>query len=628
MDSRPSDNFLHIPWIITAVITVAALYYSREVMVPIVVAILLTVLLSPVASRLERHHLGKSGSALVVWFAAVIIIAFVGWLVMNQGVHMASRLPDYSETISKKIESIRGAKNSAIGRAADSIRQVLQEFSSAIETTEKPQQNQGLGHNGGGTSTNARQAKPVPVEIVGSSNNLNFQSIKSMIGPVVTPLLKIAIVFVVTAFMLFRRRDIQDRLFALAGLSRIHLTKQAFTDATNRMVRYLWMLSSVNFSFGALFGTALYFLGLPDALLWGVLAGLLRFVPYIGSAIGAAMPILFSFAVFEGWTKPLIALGVYLFLEGVLGYAVEPLLYSRNTGISALAILVAAIFWAALWGPIGLLLSTPLTVCIVAMGRYVPQLEFLNVLFGDKKNAASDVQLYQTLSAGDLQSSQELVDEYLKERPIRELYDSVLMPVLVLAERDRADGWFEGQRRSRLFREMRTIVEDLSIRYPKNKTNEASPTEISSDDQILPYRHPGAPPVIVSCIPVRDEGDEIACVMLAHLLKLAGYIAREVALGTQREMLDEVAEHEGQVIYISALPPFAVSSIRRLYKRIRARFPKFHVAVCLWQFAGAADSMRALLDLAESDLILNSLGESVVQIQQFAELQPQSARGT
>ena len=626
MDSRPADNFLHIPWIITAVIAVAALYYSREVMVPIVVAILLTVLLSPVASRLERHHLGRTASPLLVWFAAVVIIAFVGWLVVNQGIHMASRLPDYSATISKKIESIRGAKNSALGRAAESVRQLLQEFSSAIESTEKPQQNQNLTQKGNGTSANARQTKPVPVEIVGGSSNLNFQSIKSMVGPIVTPLLKIAIVFVVTAFMLFRRRDIQDRLFALAGLSRIHLTKQAFTDATNRMVRYLWMLSSVNFSFGALFGTALYFLGLPDALLWGVLAGLLRFVPYIGSTIGAAMPILFSFAVFDGWTKPLIAFGVFLFLEGTLAYAVEPMLYSRSTGISPLAILVAAIFWAALWGPIGLLLSTPLTVCIVAVGRYIPQLEFLNVLFGDKKNAASDVQLYQTLSSGDLEASQHLVDEYLNERSIRELYDSVLMPVLVLAERDRADSWFEGQRRSRLFREMRTIVEELSIRYAKNTGGEANAAEISPDDQILPYRHPGAPAVVVSCIPVRDEGDEIACVMLAHLLKLAGYTAHEVALGTQREMLDEIAEHEGQVIYISALPPFAVSSIRRLYKRIRARFGKFNVAVCLWQFAGAADSMRALLDLAESDLILTSLGDSVVQIQQFVELQPQSAR--
>lgn len=625
MDSRPAENFLHIPWIITAVVTIAALYYSREVMVPIVVAILLTVLLAPVSSRLERHHVGKTASALIVWFSAVILIAFVGWLVVNQGIHMASRLPSYSATISKKIESIRGAKNTALGQAAESVRQLLQEFSSAIESTEKPQQNQSLTGNASGTNANARQTKPVPVEIVGGSNNLNFQSIKSMIGPVVTPLLKIAIVFVVTAFMLFRRRDIQDRLFALAGLSRIHLTKQAFTDATNRMVRYLWMLSSVNFSFGALFGTALYFLGLPDALLWGVLAGLLRFVPYIGSTIGAAMPILFSFAVFDGWTKPLIAFGVFLFLEGTLAYAVEPMLYSSRTGISALAILVSAIFWAALWGPIGLLLSTPLTVCIIAVGRYIPQLEFLNVLFGDKKGAASDVQLYQTLSAGDLEGSQQLVDEYLSERSIRELYDSVLMPVLVLAERDRADGWFEGQKRSRLFHEMRTIVEELSIRYAKNTAQEASSAEISPNEQILPYRHPGAPSVVVSCIPVRDEGDEIACTMLAHLLKLAGYSAHEVALGTQREMLDEIEEHDGRVIYISALPPFAVSSIRRLYKRIRARFGKFHVAVCLWQFTGAADSMRALLDLADSDLVLTSLGDSVLQIQQFVELQPQSA---
>lgn len=322
-------------------------------MVPIVVAILLTVLLSPVASRLERRHLSTTASALIVWFAAVVLIAFVGWLVVNQGIHMASQLLSYSATISKKIETIRGARNSPLGRAAESARQLLQEFSSAIESTEKPQQNQSLKSNGNATSANARQTKPVPVE-----------------------------------------------------------------------------------------------------------------------------------------------------------------------------------------------------------------------------------------------------------------YDSVLMPVLVLAEGDRADSWFDGQRRSRLFREMRTIVEELSIRYAKNAAVEANSTEISPDDQILPYRHPGAPAVIVSCIPVRDEGDEIACVMLAHLLKLAGYNAHEVALGTQRAMLDEIAEHDGQVI---------------TFPRCRPSQSLRFAACSLWQFVGTADSMRALLDLAEPDLILTSLGDSVVQIQRFVELQPQSA---
>jgi predicted PurR-regulated permease PerM len=620
VDSRSTEHSLHIPWIITAVVSIAALYYGREVLIPIVVAMLLTVLLSPVASRLERHHFGKTLSALVVWITAVIVFLFVGWLVVNQGVHVATQLPAYSATISEKIESIRGARNSGLGRAATSIRQLGQEFSNAIQSSApavSPNQTSTGGNQNKAAA--ARQEQPVPVKIVGQSNNFNLKSLGSTVSPIVLPVFKVLVVFVVTVFMLLRRRDIQERLFTLAGLTRIHVTKQVFTDAANRVVRYLWLLSSVNMSFGALFGTALYFLGVPNALLWGVLAGLLRFIPYIGSTIGAAMPILLSFIIFGGWTKPLIALGVFLFLEGVIGYFVEPILYARRTGVSSLAILVAAIFWAALWGPIGLLLSMPLTVCIVTVGRYIPELEFLNILFGDKSSVATDVQLYQALSAGHIEESQRLVDDYLKEKSIRELYDSVFMPVLVLAEKDRANEWFQGQRRTRLFHELKIIVEELSIRYPKEAVIEERAVEVSPDEQILPYRHPGSPQMTVSCIPVRDEGDEVACIMLTHLFKLAGYNAHETGLGTHPEMLDEINELGTRIIYVSALPPFAVSSIRRLYKRIQTRCPKCRVALCLWNFVGDGDSMKNLLNVSDSDLLLTTLGEATVQVQQLAE---------
>lgn len=621
MDSRSTENSLHIPWIITAVLSIAALYYGREVLVPIVVAVLLTVLLSPLASRLERRHFGKTLSAVVVWITAVSVLLFVGWLVVNQGIRVATQLPAYSATISQKIDSIRGARNSGFGRAASSIRQLGQEFSNAIQSSAPAaSQNQTSTGSNQKKAPASHQEQPLPVKVVSQSNNFNLKSLGSTVSPIVLPILKIFIVFVVTVFMLLRRRDIQERLFTLAGLTRIHVTKQVFTDATNRVVRYLWLLSSINMSFGALFGTALYFLGVPNALLWGVLAGLLRFIPYIGSTIGAGMPILLSFIIFGGWTKPLIALGVFLFLEGIIGYFIEPTLYARRTGVSSLAILVAAIFWAALWGPIGLLLSTPLTVCIVTVGRYIPELEFLNILFGDKNSVATDVQLYQALSAGHIEESQRLVDDYLKEKSIRELYDSVFMPVLGLAEKDRANGWFQGQRRSRLFHELKIIVEELSIRYPKEAISEEHAVEVSPDEQILPYRHPGSPQMTVSCIPVRDEGDEVACIMLTHLFKLAGYNAHEIALGTHPEMLDEVNELGTRIIYVSALPPFAVSSIRRLYKRIQTRCPKCRVALCVWNFAGDGDSMRNLLNVADSDLLLTTLGDATVQIQQLAEM--------
>jgi len=613
MDSRAVESSSNFPWIVTAVVSIAALYYGRTVLVPIVVAMVLTILLSPLATQLEKWHLGRRLPALLVWIAAVVVILLVGWLVVHQAVNLAAELPAYSATISKKIESIRGARKSGLGKAASTITSLGRELSNAIQASAGEQPNRSATNEAGAS----QQTKPVPVRVVGQQSGFTFQALKSAVGPILVPLLKAVMVFVVTAFMLFRREDIQERLFTLAGLSRIHVTKQVFAEATDRVVRYLWLLSTVNFSLGALFGTSLYFLGVPNAFLWGVLTGLLRFVPYIGSTIGAAMPIFLSFAIFGSWTKPLIALGVFLCLEGVTAYAVEPVLYARRTGVSSLAILIAAIFWAALWGPVGLLLSVPLTVCIVAVGRYIPELEFLSILFGDQAGIPNDVQLYQALAAGRVEEAQQLVDEYLKEKPIQMLYDSVFMPVLVLTEQDKVSGWQETQRCDRLFGALRAIIEELTIRYTRS-IGIATHPEITSSET-LPYRHSETPTARVACIPIRDEGDEIACLMLGHLLKIAGYNSHEIALGTQREMLDELGEHEANIVCLSALPPFGISSIRRLYKRLRIRFPHCSVGICLWRFRSDAEAMSSLLELAESGLILTSFADATVRIQQFVD---------
>ena len=629
MDSPSTENSSAFPSIITAVVCVAALYYGRGVLIPIALAILLTFLLAPLVALLEHWHIGKTAPTLGVLFVALMLIVLLGWVVVNQGIQVATELPAYSATISKKLESIRGAKNSGLAKAASSIRGLGNQLSTAIQSP-PPQSTPkippaGQKHE---TENNFRASQPVPVEVVNEHKGFNFKSLRDTAGPVLAPIVRIAIVFVVAAFMLLRRQDLQERLFAIAGLKRIHLTKQVFTEATNRVVRYLWLLCCVNIGYGLVFGTALHFLGLPSALLWGVLAGLLRFIPYIGSIIGAGVPILLSFAVFEGWTKPLIALGTYLLLEALITYAVEPLLYASRTGISSLAILVSAIFWAALWGPIGLLLSTPLTVCIVVVGRYIPQLEFLSVLLGEKTAGPADVQLYQAITAGDTEESQRIIDEYLRDKPIGNLYDAVFIPVLVLAERDRMNSQRNDVRKHRLFHELSAIVQELTIRYPKELAPRNQTVEVSGNEQIMPERHPDAPAITVSCLPVRDEGDEVASSMLAHLLNRIGYYAHEIALGASREMIDEISERDGRIIYISALPPFAVSSIRRLYKRIQSRFPKTRIGVGLWAYTGDAESMKSLLKLSDSDLLLTTLSDAALQIQQFVEPSEAKTRHT
>jgi predicted PurR-regulated permease PerM len=619
MEPGSTENFSSFPSVVTAVVCVAALYFGRDVLIPIALAMLLTFFLAPIVTWLERYHLGKTAPALGVLLVAVVLIVLFGWVVVRQGIQLATQLPSYSDTISKKMDSLRGTRNSELAKAASSVQDLGNQLSTALKGSSAESSRNAQSGTGEKPAGVPEEKTPMPVEVVGRNNNFDFRSLGSVIGPVFAPIAKIVIVFVVAAFMLLRRRDLQERLFALAGLNRIRITKQVFTEAADRVVRYLWLLSCVNIGYGLLFGTALYFLGLPNALLWGVLAGMLRFIPYIGSSIGAAMPILLSFAVFDGWAKPLIALGVFVFLEVVITYAIEPLLYSSRTGISSLAILVSAIFWAALWGPVGLLLSTPLTVCIVAVGRYIPQLEFLSILLADKSAGASDVQLYLALTSTDIGDSQRVIDEYVSEKSIRDLYDSVFIPVLALAERGHGDDSYTGPRRRQLFHRLKTIVEELTIRYPKASASREDSSEIGPEEQILPYRHPGAPTITVSCVPVRDKGDEVACIMLAHLLTRAGYDAHEIELGATREMMDEVAERDGQIICISTLPPFAVSSIRRLYKRIQARFPKCRVGVGLWTYIGDVDSMKSLLKLSDSDLVFTTLAEAALQIQQFVE---------
>ncbi|MGB7023578.1 MAG: AI-2E family transporter [Candidatus Acidiferrales bacterium] len=617
------DSF---PPVVTAIICVAALYFARAVLVPISLAILLSFLLAPAVRRLERWHLGRTGPVIVAVMGTIFVLVALGWVVGKQAVNLADEIPHYSDSISKKIEAIRGVKNGGLGKAASTVNKLGTELSQTIQAPaadSKFQSTSRTANDRSALSSAPSSRHPVPVEVVASPES-SVRSLRSLLGPVLGPIATIGIVIVFATFMLLRREDLRDRLFTLAGLNRIHVTRQAFGEAANRVVRYLWLQSLVNLSFGAVIGVVLYFIGIPNALLWGVLAGVLRFIPYVGTLIGAALPIILSFAVFDGWTRPLLTLGIFVVLEVISGYFVEPLLYEAHTGISSLAILVAAVFWTALWGPVGLLLSTPLTVCLVVMGHYIPQLEFLTVLLGDKRVLATDVQLYQSLNAMDIDEAQQVIDQCLHEKSLRELYDTVFIPVLILAERSKHDAAFGDNRSGYLFQELKRIVEDLAVHYTRERPRTDAPAQVGPSEQILLARSANAPAISVCCLATRDEGDEVASMMLAHLLIEAGYDAHAAAMGPHKDMLDEVEEQVCGILYLSALPPFEISAIRRLYKRLRSRFPQIRIGVGLWGYDGEADNMRVLLRIVDSDLIVTSLGEAIVQIQQFTELAPRS----
>ena len=274
----------------------------------------------------------------------------------------------------------------------------------------------------------ATSTKPVPVEIVQPTSNF-IESLPNILGPIGTA----GIVLVFTIFMLLQREDLRNRFIRLAGDGRLSVMTQAMDEAGDRVSHYLFLQSMVNASYGLIIGFSLYLMHVPNAVLFGVIAGILRFLPYVGPPIGA-LPVMLSLAVFDDWTRPLMVLGIYVVIEVVVANFIEPMLYGSKTGISSIAVLVAAVFWTFLWGPIGLVLSTPLTVCLVVLGRHIPSMRFLSVLLGDEPVLTPEVHYYQRLLATDHEEARQVLRGHLKEKSLEELYDTVMIPALLMAE--------------------------------------------------------------------------------------------------------------------------------------------------------------------------------------------------
>jgi hypothetical protein len=382
------------------------------------------------------------------------------------------------------------------------------------------------------------------------------------------------------------------------GVHQLNVMTQALNDATNRVSRYLMLQLLVNACFGTLFATGLYLIGVPYAVLWGAVAAILRLVPYVGSVVAAALPLLLSLAVFDGWAPPLLVFLLFATLELTTGNFVEPWLYGIHTGVSSLALLLTTVFWAALWGPAGLILSTPLTVCVVVLGRYAPQFSFLHILLGDEAPLGEEARIYQRLLAMDEQEARAVADRYLKEHSLSQLYDSVLIPMLSMAEQDRHKGALEPAREEFLFLSMKEMLAELPDYSLKAGTG------------VDPITHWPAGRVI--CIPASDEADEIGASMLSQLLELDGCAALSFPVDPDMLQLMQVLEPSSDdVICISALPPFAFSNAKTLSRQLRARFPLTKLVVGVWGFAGDAQVALERFQAPRPDQLVTSLEQAV-----------------
>jgi hypothetical protein len=387
---------------------------------------------------------------------------------------------------------------------------------------------------------------------------------------------------------------------------------QALDDASGRVSRYLLMQFLVNAGFGVLFGFGVSCIGVPYPALWGAVGGILRYVPYVGTLISATLPLALSLAVFDGWLRPLLVFLLVVSLELIVANFVEPWLYGTRVGISSLALLVTTVFWTVLWGPAGLIMSTPLTVCVVVLGRYFPQLSFLHTMLGDEPVLAPEAQIYQRLLAMDQMEAQAVVDEFLKGRPLAELYDLVLVPALSMAEQDRHKGAIDAAREEFFFLSMNEMVVELS----ENRLADTAAIADAGDHS--DHR--------VVCLPAHDRADEITSAMLAQILDQKGFATLSFPLGSSlHECLASLASNPGDVVCISALPPYAFAPARAMCKQIRELSPKLKVVVCVWGFSGDTQKAMARFERTQPDRLSTSLAEAVEHVQELVLPKPEAA---
>jgi len=428
------------------------------------------------------------------------------------------------------------------------------------------------------------------IQIVEPPPNI-MQVVRGLFGPLIGPASTAAVVVVFTIFMLLQREDLRDRLVRLLGSGQMHATVAALDDAAQRVSRYLLMQALINGVQGCLVGIGLYLLGVPNALLWGALTTVLRFVPYLGPALAAAGPIVLAIAVFPGWLQPLEVVGLIVTLELITNNVLEPRLYGSSVGVSAFALLVAAVFWTWLWGIAGLFLATPLTVCLVVMGKYIPQLEFLGVLLGDQPVLELRERYYQRLLANDVEEAQDLIDEALKEGTLLDLCDRVVLPALRFIEQDHERGVIDDARRTALIDQVGAMVDELPAQdAPRADASADAPADGA------PLSSP-AVRMSVLLLPAADRADEVAALMLAKVLEPLGFETDVPSAATLKsEMVDRVERRRPDAICVSAAPPAAVVRARYLGKKLTAVAPGVPVLVGLWDAQGDLTKARRRLE--------------------------------
>jgi predicted PurR-regulated permease PerM len=565
--------------IVTAVVVVAALYVGRTVFIPLALALLLSLLLAPIMTFLGRIRVPRLLAVLLVVVALCCIAGGLAWKASAEFTDMANEMPVYKSTLQMKIRSLSGLRNSNLSKISSAVSDLERELIKA--TPGAPEQD----HSKKPLALGSSWARPMAVEVVPPSDTL--ASFETVIGPMGA----LGLIAVFTIFILIGREDLRNRFIHLASGGRLTVMTQALDEAASRIQRYLLLQSAVNAIYGIIVGLGLYFIGIPNPWLWGFLAGILRFLPYVGPPLAALLPILLASAIFPGWGHTWGTMAFYFILELIVANFMEPLLYGAQIGLSPLAILVAAVFWTLIWGFPGLVLSTPLTLTLVVMGRYVPSLNFLRILLGDQPEISRSSLYYQRLLASDQNEARQVLEQYLKEKPLEDLYGEVLIPALSMVEQDRHRNELDETTESFIMQSTREFIEE----FDDDGDAEAAPS--------------ASRPLDILCIPARDEADELIALLLSQLFVRSGLHAHNLPVANMSDIVSTVADMRPDIVCISALPPFAINHARALYQKLRSKMPRLDIVICLWHYEGDMQKTVRRLKVTNPQSVQTTLTE-------------------
>jgi predicted PurR-regulated permease PerM len=608
--------------VVVAALVVVALYFGREVLMPITLAMLLSFVLTPLVELLRRLWLGRIISVLLAVILALAIIVALGLAIGTQVARLSQHLPQYQSEIEKKVQHLQVT---TVNRLSGKLQKLDHQFNAAAG---QPSAGKAPASMVGG-----QERTPVPV-VVTQPPPSALRVAEMLVAPFLAPVATAGIILVVTIFTLLQKEDLRDRAIRLFGSNDLRRTTFAMNDAGRRLSRYFLTQLGINTTFGVVVAVGLHFIGVPNPVLWGIMGALLRFVPYVGSWIAALFPMLLAAAVAPGWSMMIYTAVLYAATELTMGQMVEPLVYGHTTGLSPLAVIIAAIFWTWIWGPVGLIISTPLTLCLVVVGRHAERLKFLDVLLGDRPALSPSEGFYQRILADDTDEVEAQAERYLSGHSLSSYYDDVALKGLALAANDVARETLSLHRIERVKASINDLIEDLD-KYDDDLPSTASsdkqaPAGPGIDEQALPKQPPhrqlpaAGPPALdrtpawqgehpVLCIAGRGPLDEAAAGMLAQLLGKRGLGARvvpyEAVSRSSIKSLDPQGVAMACVSYVDIGGNPA--HLRYLLLRLRKRLPQAQLLVGLWPAQDSGHENADLRREAEADYCVTSLRDAV-----------------